>query len=221
MASTLRQTGKGGLLGDISGFDRTELKSAKTMQSSKATNATPQKGKGGLLSALAGFDRTKLKSAKKERPAKAATATPQKGKGGLLSALAGFDRTKLKSAKKERPAKATPRKSCGGGIVGALAGFDRSKLKSAKKARGAGFRRSTVPKRKTPAKAPASGHDILKNAVLNRNLRKVKFKNKTPKKKMTAVGSAADEENSCESPAFARFKLRKTGRRSMGGSIKM
>ena len=206
----------------ISNFKKSSLRKASRRASAPSMASTlRQTGKGGLLGDISGFDRTKLKSAKKERPAKAATATPQKGKGGLLSALAGFDRTKLKSAKKERPAKATPRKSCGGGIVGALAGFDRSKLKSAKKARGAGFRRSTVPKRKTPAKAPASGHDILKNAVLNRNLRKVKFKNKTPKKKMTAVGSAADEENSCESPAFARFKLRKTGRRSMGGSIKM
>jgi hypothetical protein len=36
-----------------------------------------------------------------------------------------------------------------------------------------------------------------------------------------AAAAAAGQENSCDSPAFARFKLRKTGRRSMGGSINM
>ena len=131
-----------------------------------------------------------------------------------MGAISGFDRSRLKSAKKERPVKATPRKSGGvGTIMDAVAGFDRSKLKSAKKARHGSFQRSSVPKRKTPAKAPATGHNILKNAVLNRKLRKTNLK-KTPKK-------AYGEENGKDSPAFARFKLRKTGRRSMGGSIRM
>ena len=213
------------LLSALEGFDKQKLRQ-KECQNRRASapaavSSTPVKR--GLMGAISGFDRSKLKSAKKRDPRDAKTKSKS---GSLMDALAGFDRSKLKSAKKKAIKKelatsppATPKK---GGLLDDLASFDRSRLRSAKKERKLQFKQSHAPKRKTPAKAtPISHNNILKDAVLNRKLRKVTFTNNKPPASTKDRDSRVDDENSCSSPAFAKFKLRKTGRRSMGGTIRI